>query len=527
MTALNVGAGSAPSTFAASYDADGKLVSQTYPNGVVASTRFDNNGNPRSLSYAKSGTTWLTFNQTRSVFDQVRADAGPANSTGYTYDPAGRLTQAADTRAYGGPVICSTRQYSYDTESNRTSLVNHPDAGGNPTSGNCSSTTTPDFTLNSTYDQADRLTNTGYGYDLFGRTTTLTVAGGAAASVGYYVNDMVASQTQGSTSRSYALDPARRLRSWTQASTTSTNHYADGGDSPAWIGVSDGTWTRNIPGIGGDLAAIQANTCTVTVQLTNLHGDVVATADDSTTVSSIASFADSTEFGLSVFASTAFPRYGWLGGKERSADTLGGLVLMGVRLYNPLTGRFLQVDPLPGGNANAYDYCSGDPINCTDIDGRWGFHWRSVLTFTVIAAGVIGTVACGVSVVCGVAVGIAAGAAAYAAENAGTSNWSWMGVGVAAVVGGLLGVPVAPEATAGRAVYHSGVGRIGKATPAGSSIWKKLKSYKGKFRTNGKSGKVCKYYKWDYTHGDIEVFVSRGKHLGSADPYTVIYISLE
>ncbi|WP_322754056.1 RHS repeat domain-containing protein [Frankia sp. Cas3] len=110
MTALNVGAGSAPSTFAASYDADGKLVSQTYPNGVVASTRFDNNGNPRSLSYAKSGTTWLTFNQTRSVFDQVGADAGPANSTGLTYDPAGRLTQVADTRAYGGPVICSTRQ---------------------------------------------------------------------------------------------------------------------------------------------------------------------------------------------------------------------------------------------------------------------------------------------------------------------------------------------------------------------------------------------------------------------------------
>ncbi|WP_322749838.1 MULTISPECIES: RHS repeat-associated core domain-containing protein [unclassified Frankia] len=242
--------------------------------------------------------------------------------------------------------------------------------------------------MNSTYDQADLLTNTGYGYDLFGRTTGLTVAGGASASVGYYVNDMVASQAQGSTSRSYALDPARRIRSWTQGSTTWTNHYAAAagdspvGDSPAWIGVSDGSWTRNITGIGGDLAAIQSNTGTVTIQLVNLHGDVVATADDSTTVSSIASFADSTEFGLPVFASTAFPRYGWLGGKERSADTLGGLILMGVRLYNPLTGRFLQVDPVVGGNANAYGYCTGDPINCTDLDCRWGFHWRSMLTFT-------------------------------------------------------------------------------------------------------------------------------------------------
>jgi len=43
---------------------------------------------------------------------------------------------------------------------------------------------------------------------------------------------------------------------------------------------------------------------------------------------------------------------------------------MGVRLYNPTTGRFLTVDPVYGGNANDYDYCNGDPINCTDLDGR-------------------------------------------------------------------------------------------------------------------------------------------------------------
>jgi hypothetical protein len=48
---------------------------------------------------------------------------------------------------------------------------------------------------------------------------------------------------------------------------------------------------------------------------------------------------------------------------------------MGVRLYNPTTGRFLSVDPVPGGNANPYEYCSGDPVNCTDLDGRWG-KWK-------------------------------------------------------------------------------------------------------------------------------------------------------
>lgn len=46
---------------------------------------------------------------------------------------------------------------------------------------------------------------------------------------------------------------------------------------------------------------------------------------------------------------------------------------MGARLYNPTTGRFLQVDPVSSGSANDYDYCNGDPINCTDLDGRCPF----------------------------------------------------------------------------------------------------------------------------------------------------------
>jgi RHS repeat-associated protein len=61
--------------------------------------------------------------------------------------------------------------------------------------------------------------------------------------------------------------------------------------------------------------------------------------------------------------------YGWLGTKKRSADSLGGLTLMGVRLYNPATGRFLSTDPVYGGNANPYVYPS-DPVNASDTSGE-------------------------------------------------------------------------------------------------------------------------------------------------------------
>jgi hypothetical protein len=43
---------------------------------------------------------------------------------------------------------------------------------------------------------------------------------------------------------------------------------------------------------------------------------------------------------------------------------------MGVRVYDPTIGRFLSLDPVHGGSANAYEYAGGDPVNSYDLDGR-------------------------------------------------------------------------------------------------------------------------------------------------------------
>jgi RHS repeat-associated protein len=72
------------------------------------------------------------------------------------------------------------------------------------------------------------------------------------------------------------------------------------------------------------------------------------------------------------------------GGPFGCQEDATGLRLLGPRLYDPSTGRFLTRDPVKDGR-NWYVYCAGDPVNFTDPTGLC---WESAFDFAMLVKGI-------------------------------------------------------------------------------------------------------------------------------------------
>ncbi|WP_433528071.1 DNRLRE domain-containing protein [Micromonospora sp. CA-263727] len=352
--------------FSASYDADGSVATEKLPGGHTLTVTEDTDGNTTSRVYTRDsdGEVILADTVAESVHGQVVHHVG-WSAQSYRYDRAGRLITVHDSV----DDVCTRRSYVFDRRTNRTSSTTATDgSGGCPTGGG--------DTVSHSYDSADRLVDSGYRYDAFGRTTELP-----GSVLSYYVNDLAHRQVAGGRRQTWQLDAAHRFRSWTVESgdgdtwtrtSSKVNHYDGDGDSPRWIveDVATGALTRNVESASGEFAATTGRTGDTVLQLSNIHGDVALQLPLDATRPPVV--LDNDEYG-NPRAGQPATRYNWLGAKQRSAETLTGLTLMGVRLYHPVTGRFLTVDPVYGGNNNAYEYANGDPVNRFDTNGQWSW----------------------------------------------------------------------------------------------------------------------------------------------------------
>lgn len=415
MTVSGHGSATAVGTYKATYDGDGNILQQIIPGGFTQENEYEEGtGKPTGLSYSgpvkdaagkTSTATWIKWSTIRDVTGRIVGEQTPdgdlisGNGTNgdrasdydktYTYDRAGRLTKVVDLTAAPGeeintdpeegvltPVIA--RSYTFDKNGNRTKLA---------TSVNGTQTASRSWA----YDAADRVgISAGYTYDGLGRQTKIPAADAprtnAAASakgditIGYYADDAARSITRNGITTTIERDPAGRRLNLTATGTGNagkeTKHYADDSDNPAWSTRTVGTTTtttRYESTIGGDLA-LSITDNKVELAVNNPHGDTVTTIPLTGTGAGqgINGWAQYDEYGnqLSDTVNTGATTYGWHGADQRALDA-SGLILMGARLYNSVTGLFTSRDPVDGGNSTTYAHPQ-DPIGMNDISGLWG-----------------------------------------------------------------------------------------------------------------------------------------------------------
>jgi RHS repeat-associated protein len=365
-TTINYGSGIG--SFTATYDADGNLATQTYPGGVTATYTYDQTGETTNLAYSDGSYysgSWPSDAGQYNIHGEEILDNAWGLIWQYSYDAAGRLNQSYNPNNPNLFVCTATDAYTYDADTNRTQKAYTVGCPGEAPS-------VTDY--NSTYDSADRATLSGYNYDNFGRTTAVPAADGTTGysdTLTYYTNDLVDTIVSNGTTLTHNLDPKERLRTFVSSAAptvTHTNHYTGDGDSPAWTSeVTAGTtWTEWLQGFNG-MAATVNQAGTVTNQFADIHADVNASLASTDTNPNDAAWFATDAWGNQEAGGPT--RYTYLGTAERKVDTNSGLMLMGARVYNPGSGRFLQTDPVLGGSANNYDYVSADPVNSADLDG--------------------------------------------------------------------------------------------------------------------------------------------------------------
>ncbi|MGC5567892.1 RHS repeat-associated core domain-containing protein [Streptomyces sp. FR-108] len=359
--------------FSATYDADGAVATEKLPGGYTLKAAKDAAGAVIERAYTRDSDGATVYNDavTSTIHGQTASHAGWSHQQ-YGYDNAGRLNRVEDT----SDNVCTLRTYTLDKRSNRAGAAGAAAAPGLVCPSSAGST------IGRSYDTADRIVDSGYSYDAFGRTTALP-----GSTLSYYANDLVRQQVAGTRRQTWQLDAGLRIRSstvetsnagtWTQTS-AKTNHYGDDSDNPSWIQEdTQGAVTRNVSSATGTFSATTGKTGGAILQLSNIHGDIALQLPLDTALAP--TVIDSDENGAPR-PDKAAQRYGWFGLNQRSGETLTGLVLMGARLYDPGTARFLQTDPVFGGNCNAYDFVCADPVNGTDLDGRcgaWGNPFKS------------------------------------------------------------------------------------------------------------------------------------------------------
>jgi RHS repeat-associated protein len=296
----------------------------------------------------------------------------------------------------------------------------------------------------------------------------------APSPYGYDAENRLVSATGPGITASYAYDAQGSRKSKTvNGATTMFVTDADNREVLEYDGSTGAVQRWYAYGLGSNDVLNQMNVSANTraTFIPDIQGSIIAALDSSTGAFTKTGYLP---YGTSASTGGTF-RYT---GQRIDAET-GGLHYYRARMYSPVMGRFLQVDPIGhSGGANPYTYVGNDPLNNTDPSGTGAFqlggaaagaviglvmqvgidawNWR-LSSSSVYAGAIVGGAAGGVAAtLCGTCATIVAGSVS-GAVGGGVGNL---------VTGGLSGSLSLGAVTTDAAVGAIGGAVVGHLAPA-------------------------------------------------------------
>ena len=454
--------GGASTVSSNSYDEFGRLATQTVDGRVLATIGYDVLSLPNSVAYGNGSKATFEYDDTNRLIATTRTTsdgksfvsrfvlsaagtpssltlsaAGQSSTFEYTHDANERLSAVTVS---AGLIPARTWSYSYDANSNRIGQTQTA-ADGRVTR------------FASVYDKADRLVSTDdpaasgeITYDNRGNATKI----GPDSFTYDAANDLVQA-TDGTTTIAYQRDVNGNIyaKTTTDASGSTTINYASNG----LLLDQNKMPTAQIIGLPGGVQFTKSMASSVPArwEYQALNGDRFFSADDAGVLTGTISVFD--PFGnrltVSTVANPNLPDLGWLAetGNE-TGDLKTSFIMMGSRVYLPALGRFIQLDPVPGGSANGYDYVNQSPLMGLDSSGEadsdtWNYigmglvALAAIATSLVVPAGAFGLGAKGAMVAGAVAGVLAATVNSMVQFSTGSMDWLTMATFAVGILAGL------------------------------------------------------------------------------------------